>query len=182
MEKFLSIFIFLAHENEGIELNKNIFETNLINLILLISLLFYVGKDFLKSTLSIRQRSILDKIEEADKKVNESNKRFFEARKQWSQAIILGDNLEKRTLQKIDSFHELNNSKNKDSILREYFSTLITLNLKNEQVQKQVRNYIMELALIEVYGTFNKLLDNNNFQENYSNYNILLLKKLIGEN
>jgi F-type H+-transporting ATPase subunit b len=182
MEKFLSIFIFLAHENEGIELNKNIFETNLINLILLISLLFYVGKDFLKSTLSIRQRSILDKIEEADKKISEADKRVFEARLQWVQANILGENLEKRTFQKIDTFHELQNSKNKDILLKEFFSTLITLNLKNEQVQKQVRNYIMELALIEVYGTFNKLLDNNNFQENYSNYNILLLKKLIGEN
>jgi len=54
--------------------------------------------------------------------------------------------------------------------------------LKNEQVQKQVRNYVIELALIEVYGTFNKLLTNKKFQENYSNYSVLFLEKLIGDN
>ena len=70
---------------------------------------------------------------------------------------------------------------NKDALLREYFSTLVVLDLKNEQVQKQVRNYVMELALIEVYGVFTKLVANKKFQENYSNYSVLLLEKLIGE-
>lgn len=181
MENFTNIFFFLANESEGIALNTDIFETNIINLVLLLSLVFYVGKDFLGSTLSERQRAILDKIEEADKKVNESDKRFLEARVQWSQANIFGENLEKKTYQKINAFHEVQNSKNKDSLLREYFSTLVALDLKNEQVQKQVRNYVMELTLIEVYNTFTKLVSNKKFQENYSNYSILLLEKLIGE-
>jgi F-type H+-transporting ATPase subunit b len=181
MEKFTNIFIFLAHENKGIALNTDIFETNVINLILLFILVFFVAKDFLSSTLSLRQRSILDKIEEADKKISEADKRVFEARLQWVQANILGENLEKRTFQKIDTFHELQNSKNKDILLKEFFSTIITLDLKNEQVQKQVRSFVIELALNEVYTTFNKLLKNKNFQENYSNYNVLLLEKLTGE-
>jgi F-type H+-transporting ATPase subunit b len=182
MENYLNIFFLLAHEIEGIELNKNIFETNLINLLLLISLVFYVGKDFLKSTLTFRQRSILDKIEEADKKVSEANKRFFETREKWSQANILETILEKTTLQKIDSFHESTNLKNKDLILKEYFSTIISLNLRNEQAQKQVKKCIIEFALKQVDDTFNKLIENINFQESYSNNNILLLEKLIGEN
>ena len=182
MENLRNIFIFLAHENQGIGLNTDIFETNIVNLLLLISLVFYVGKDFLGSTLTSRQRLILDKIEEADKKINEADKRFLEARLQWSQANILGENLEKRTLQKVEAFHELQNSKNKNALLREYFSTLIALDLKNQQVQKQVRNYVIELGFIEFYGTFNKLLFNKKFQENYSNYSILLLEKLIGDN
>lgn len=181
MENFTNIFLFLANESEGFGLNTDIFETNIINLVLLLSLVFYVGKDFLGSTLSERQRAILDKIEEADKKVNEADKRFLEARLQWSQANIFGENLEKKTYQKIDAFHEAQNSKNKDALLREYFSTLVALDLKNEQVQKQVRNYVMELALMEVYSTFTKLVNNKKFQENYSNYSILLLEKLIGE-
>jgi F-type H+-transporting ATPase subunit b len=181
MENFTNIFMFLAHESQGIEFNTNIFETNIINLLLLIALVFYVGKDFLGSTLTSRQNLILDRIEEADKKVNEADKRFLEARLQWSQASILSENLEKRTLARIEAFHELQNSKNKEALLREYFSTLIALDLKNEQVQKQVRNYVIELALIEVYGTFNKLLTNKKFQENYSNYSVLSLEKLIGD-
>lgn len=181
MEKLASIFLFLSHESEGFGLNTDIFETNVINLVLLLSLVFYVGKDFLGSTLNERQRAILDKIEEADKKVNEADKRFFEARVQWAQANIFGDNLEKRTFQKIEAFHETQNLKNKETLLREYFSTLVALDLKNEQVQKQVRNFVMELSLNQVYTIFNKLMVNTKFQENYSNYSVLLLEKLIGE-
>ena len=72
MENFNNIFTLLTHKNQGFELNSNIFETNLINLLLLISLVFFVGKDFLGSILSNRQRIILDKIEEIEKKVNSS--------------------------------------------------------------------------------------------------------------
>jgi len=108
MENPFNIFTLLANHTDSIQINKNIFETNIINLLLLVTLLFFIGKDFIKSTLIIRQRSILDKIEEADKKVNEANKRFFEARKKWSQIDIVTDNLEKQTLEKIDSFHKVN--------------------------------------------------------------------------
>lgn len=182
MENPFNIFILLANHSNSIQLNKNIFETNIINLLLLITLLVYIGKDFLKSTLTVRQRSILDKIEEADKKVNEANKRFFETRKKWSQIDILTDNLEKQTLEKINSFHKVKSFKNKDLILKEYFSTIVNLNLKNEQIENQLLNYILELSLIEVYGIFNTLIENTSFQEDYLNYNVLLLKKLIGEN
>jgi F-type H+-transporting ATPase subunit b len=182
MENFNDIFAFISHKTEGIELNTDIFETNIINLLLLISLVFFVGKDFLGSILTNRQRLILDKIEEVEKKVNEAEKRFLEAHLQWSQTNIISQNLQKATLQKIDTFHKLENSKNKDALLREYFSTIITLQLKNEQIQKQVRTYVIELALIEIYGSFNKLLNNRKFQENYSDYSILLLEKLIGDN
>jgi len=182
MENLFNIFVLLVNHSNNIQLNKNIFETNIINLLLLLTLLFFIGKDFLKSTLTIRQRSILDKIEEADKKVNEANKRFFEARKKWSQVGILTDNLEKQTLDKIESFHKVKSFKNKDILLKEYFSTVVSLNLKNEQIEKQVLNYILELALVEVYGIFNTLSDNISFQEDYLNYNVLLLEKLIGEN
>jgi F-type H+-transporting ATPase subunit b len=181
MENLTNILLFLGNESEGIHLNFDIFEANLINLILLVGLVIYVAKDFLGSTLSARQTAILDKIEEADKKVNEADKRFVEARLQWAQASIFAENLEKKTYQKINTFHESQDIKNKDALLREYFSTLIVLDLKIEQVQKQVRNYVMELSLIEVYSVFTKLMQNKQFQENYSNNSILLLEKLIGE-
>ena len=181
MENLTNIFLFLSNENEGIQLNTDIFEANIINLALLIVLVINVAKDVLGSILSARKASILDKIEEADKKLNEADKRFTEARLQWSKANIFGEDLEKKTYQRINAFHESQNLKNKDALLREYFSTLVVLDLKNEQVQKQVRNYVMELALIEVYGVFTKLVANKKFKENYSNYSVLLLEKLIGE-
>jgi F-type H+-transporting ATPase subunit b len=182
MKNFNDISTFLTHTTQGFGLNNDIFETNIINLLLLISLVFFVGKDFLGSILNSRQKLILDKIEEVEKKINDAEKRFLDAHLQWSQTNILTKNLQKLTLKKISAFHELENSKNKDILFREYFSTIITLKRKNERIQKLVRTYVVSVALTEIYSSFNKLISNKKFQHNYSDYSILLLEKLIGDN
>ena len=59
MENLTNIFLFLSNENEGIQLNTDIFEANIINLALLIVLVINVAKDVLGSILSARKASIL---------------------------------------------------------------------------------------------------------------------------
>jgi len=50
MENFDQIFTLLA-ESEGITINLDILETGLINIIALVGILIYVGRDFLGSSL-----------------------------------------------------------------------------------------------------------------------------------
>ncbi len=50
MENFDQIFTLVA-EHEGIGLNLDILETGLINILILIAILVYTGKDFLGSLL-----------------------------------------------------------------------------------------------------------------------------------
>ena len=66
----------------GIELNTNIFETNLINLSIVLSVVVLVIGDAFKATLQERKNSILTAL-------NEANERYEEAQNQLNAALAL---------------------------------------------------------------------------------------------
>ena len=66
----------------GIELNTNIFETNLINLSIVLSVVVLVIGDAFKATLQERKNSILTAL-------NEANERYDEAQNQLNAALAL---------------------------------------------------------------------------------------------
>jgi F-type H+-transporting ATPase subunit b len=84
MENFNQIFTLLA-KSEGIGLNLDILETGLINIIALVAILVYTGKDFLGSTLQERKTTIVKSIQDAEDRLSEANKRLSQAQKQLSQ-------------------------------------------------------------------------------------------------
>ena len=59
MENFDQIFTLLA-EHEGIGLNTDILETGLLNIIALVGILVYTGRDFLGSLLEERKSTIVN--------------------------------------------------------------------------------------------------------------------------
>ena len=59
MENFDQIFTIIAHE-ESIGLNLDILETGVINIIALVGILIYTGKDFLGSFLEQRKITIVN--------------------------------------------------------------------------------------------------------------------------
>jgi len=78
MENFDQIFTLLA-ESEGISINLDILETGLINIIALVGILIYVGRDFLGSSLEARKSDIVTGVQDAEERLNEANKRLTEA-------------------------------------------------------------------------------------------------------
>jgi F-type H+-transporting ATPase subunit b len=85
MEIFNRIFTLISSD-ENITLNFDILETGLINIIALIIILVYVGRDFLGSTLEQRKNEIITNVQDAEERLNEANKRLTEAQKQLSQS------------------------------------------------------------------------------------------------
>lgn len=77
------------NETFGFELNTDIFETNVINLGLLLVLLFIVIKNFLTDNLSTRKKKIVEDLEKAETRLADSTKRYQEAKKQWSQVDMV---------------------------------------------------------------------------------------------
>ena len=80
---------FTSNENFGVALNNDIFETNVINIAILLVILFIVIKNFLTENLTARKKKIVDEIEKAETRLAESNKRYNEAKKQWAQMDII---------------------------------------------------------------------------------------------
>ncbi|CAL8412566.1 unnamed protein product [Dictyota dichotoma] len=77
-------YLFLTN-NESITLNLDLFETNVINLAVLLSGLVIIIKNFFSELLGSRKAKIVIDIENAETSLNDSNKRYLEARKELSQ-------------------------------------------------------------------------------------------------
>lgn len=71
------------------EFNLNILETGLINNIIVIIILIYIGNDFLLTLLDERKKTILQNIEEAENRLQEATNRLKESEKQLSQFDIV---------------------------------------------------------------------------------------------
>ena len=118
MEYIIKTTFLLSNENKGIHLNTDIFEANLINLILLLILLFNVGKGFLSTNLENRQETILNKIQDAEKKLKDANQRLLEVEKQWEQARVVLDGLKNQTKRQLVTLYEARLGESKDKLFK----------------------------------------------------------------
>ena len=98
MENFDQIFTLIAHE-ESISLNLDILETGLLNIIALVGILIYTGKDFLGSVLEERKNTISQNIEDAENRLAEAENRLTEAKKQLNQASVVISEIRSETLE-----------------------------------------------------------------------------------
>lgn len=157
MENFNQIFALLA-EHEGIGLNTDILETGLINIIALIGILIYTGKDFLGSVLEERKTTIINGVQDAEDRLSEAQKRLTEAESQLSQAtLVIKDIREetittKKALLKTDAFQT-----KKDLDIR-FDRALATFNSKERQIFSEIKQQIISLVLqrtvIRIQETF----------------------------
>lgn len=76
----------LATEESGLGLDFNILETNLINLVIIIGVLYYFGGKFLGQTLSTRQSAIKTEISEAEQRKQQAAAALAEQQQQLAQA------------------------------------------------------------------------------------------------
>ena len=110
MENFDQIFTIIAHE-ESIGLNLDILETGVINIIALVGILIYTGKDFLGSFLEQRKITIVNNVEDAEKRLEEAESRLKEAQKQLNQASVIISEIKtetlatKKTMLEVDAFN-----------------------------------------------------------------------------
>ena len=97
MENFDQIFTLLANQ-EGIGLNLDILETGLLNILALVAILVFVGRDFLGSVLEERKTTIVKGVQDAENRLNEAQKRLAEAQKQLNQAHVVISEIKSETL------------------------------------------------------------------------------------
>ncbi|MBE9068838.1 F0F1 ATP synthase subunit B [Leptolyngbya cf. ectocarpi LEGE 11479] len=79
-------FWLLATEEGGFGLNFNIFETNLINLSILVALIVYFGRSFLGSVMAERRSAIEVAIQDAEKRQKEASEALAVQKKNLTEA------------------------------------------------------------------------------------------------
>ena len=146
MENFNQIFTFLAI-NEGIHLNLDILETGLINILALIAILIYTGRDFLGSLLEERKTNIVKSVQDAEDRLNEAERRLSEAKKQLTQAHVVISEIKNETITAKKVLLESDAYQAKKDLKTRFERALVTFQTKERQIFLEVKQQIISLVL-----------------------------------
>jgi F-type H+-transporting ATPase subunit b len=146
MENFNQIFTLLAEE-EGIGLNLDILETGLLNILALVGILIYTGRDFLGSLLEERKTTIVKSVQDAEDRLNEAEKRLSEAEKQLSQANLVISEIKKETIATKKVLLESDAFEAKKDLKIRFERALATFRSKERQIFLEIKQQIISLVL-----------------------------------
>nr|YP_009867496.1 ATP synthase CF0 subunit I [Cratoneuron filicinum]QKG04708.1 ATP synthase CF0 subunit I [Cratoneuron filicinum] len=158
-------------------LNTNLLETNLINLSVVLGLLVYFGKGVLNNLLSNRKQTILNTINDAEKRYDEATDKLNKARTRLERAKIKADEIRVNGLSQIErEKKELVNAADEDSKRLED-SKNATIRFEEQRAIEQVRQQVSRLALERALEALNKRL-NNELHSRVIDYHIGLLRAM----
>ena len=146
MENFDQIFTLLA-KNEGIGLNLDILETGLLNILALVGILVYVGRDFIGSLLEERKTTIVKGVQDAEDRLNEATKRLSEAEKQLNQANIVISEIKNETIATKKILLESDAFEAKKDLKIRFERALASFQSKERQIFLDIKQQIISLVL-----------------------------------
>jgi F-type H+-transporting ATPase subunit b len=146
MENFNQIFTLLA-EDEGIGLNLDILETGLLNILALLGILVYTGRDFLGSLLEERKTTIVKGVQDAEDRLNEAQKRLNEAEKQLNQANLVISEIKNETITTKKVLLESDAYEAKKDLKIRFERALATFRSKERQIFLEIKQQIISLVL-----------------------------------
>jgi len=155
----------------AVSFNPDIFETNIINISILLGGIIYLGSNALSESLSERQEKIMGAIQEAEERLQQADARLAESEKQLEQAQLIIDS--------IKSDAETTARNVKTSILTDGKTEIerLTSTAKSQigtieaRVRKQISEYVVTLALKRVTLQLEGKL-NSNLQQQILDRNI----------
>jgi F-type H+-transporting ATPase subunit b len=146
MENFDQIFTLLA-KHEGIGLNLDILETGLLNIITLVAILFFTGRDFLGSLLEERKTTIVKSVQDAEDRLTEAQKRLDEAQKQLNQANLVISEIRSETVSTKKILLESDAFEAKKELKIRFERALATFRSKERQIFLEIKQQIISLVL-----------------------------------
>lgn len=138
----------LAHKNFG--LNFDFLEANVINILLLLSGLVYLLKQFLGSLLVVRQQKVLASIQEAEDRLKKASNRLNEASKQFKQTEIVMKQIEQEAVITAAKVRQSILDQGKLDIERLTAAGKSSIAIAERQVREQIQQQITYLAIRKV--------------------------------
>ena len=167
---------FSTQISEGVSLNTDIFEANLINLILLGGGLFYLLIGALSESLSERQQKILGAIQESEERLQEATTRLTESETQLAQAQMVIESIKTDAQQTASQVKSTILTDGKSEIERLTATAKAQIGTIEARVRKQISDYVATLALQRITAQLEGKL-NSSLQQKIIDRNI---SKLAG--
>lgn len=168
---------FSSHIAEfSVSLNTDIFEANVVNLIILVGGVVYLGGNALTASLEERQQKILGAIQESEERLEQAMTKLIESEKQLAQTQIVIESLlttASSTAAQVKSGILTEGKKEIERLSLVAKAQISTIEVK---IRKQISEYVVSLALQRVTLQLEGKLDTN-LQKQIINRNI---SKLAG--
>jgi F-type H+-transporting ATPase subunit b len=134
----------------SVNLNVDIFETNVINITILLGGIIYLGSNALSASLSERQQKILGAIQEAEERLQQAVAKLAESEKQLAQAQIVIDSIKTEAEKTAKQVKSSILTDGKAEIERLTASAKAQITTIEAKVRKQISDYVVALALNRV--------------------------------
>merc|ERR1712084_45494 len=128
-------------------LNTDILETGVINILALLAILIYTGRDFLGSLLEERRTTIVNSVQDAEDRLNEAKKRLVEAQKQLNQANIVISEIKNETVTTKKVLLESDAFQAKKDLTVRFDRALATFRSKERQIFIEIKQQIITIVL-----------------------------------
>jgi len=167
----------LIFASEGFGLNLNIFETNILNLAVVIFGLYKFLPGFLGKILERRRTSILSELQEAEERLSQSKLALSKAKSELASAKQTADKIRNDCKARAEAIRLESEKKTVEEMARIKQGAASDLNAEAARVTSQLRKEVAELAIEKALALLPKKLDSNT-QDKFLKESI----KNIGEN
>jgi F-type H+-transporting ATPase subunit b len=156
----------------GISFKFDLFDSNIINLTILVGGLFYLLSGALSESLSERQQRILGAIQESEEKLQEATTRLTEGETKLAQAQIVIESIQKDAEQTAAQVKSTILTDGKAEIERLTAAAKLQIGTIENRVRKQISDYVATLALqritMQLEGKLNSSLQQQIIDRNIS--------------
>tara|TARA_B100000579_G_scaffold231028_1_gene189306 strand:- start:539 stop:1051 length:513 start_codon:yes stop_codon:yes gene_type:complete len=170
----MNLFFFAS---EGFGLNLNLFETNIINLAVVIFGLYKFLPGFLGKILERRRTSILSDLQDAEERLNQAKISLSKAQEELASAKQKADKIRNDCKARAEAIRLESEKKTVEEMARIKQGAASDLNAEAARVTSQLRKEAAELAIERALTMLPEKLDPNT-QDNFLKQSI----KNIGEN
>ena len=167
----------LFFASEGFGLNLNIFETNIINLAVVVFGLYKFLPGFLGKILERRRTSILSDLKEAEERLAQAKDSFSKAKDELASAKEKADKIRTDCKARAEAIRLDSEKRTVEEMARIKQGAASDLNAEAARVTSQLRKEAAELAIEKALAMLPKKLDSNT-QDNFLKQSI----KNIGDN
>jgi F-type H+-transporting ATPase subunit b len=156
MNNLYNIFSGISEGSFGI--NTDIFETNIINLVIFVGFVFVVLSKNLSETLNTRQQKVISSIQEAEDRLQRSKTRLEEARKQLDQINLIVDDIKTEAVTAGATLQTNILVQGTEEIERLSENAKLTIKNTEVQVKRQILQQITSLTIQRARAQFKELL------------------------
>ncbi len=154
----MGICSYLATE-AGFGLNFNLLETNLINLVIIIGVLFYFGRQFLGNLLSARRERIESEISEAEQRAERAAAQLAEAQQKLAQAKSEAERIRSRAAETAQRAKERVLADGRAEVERIRENAAQDVSSEQERAIAEIRDRIAKQALARSEARLQEILD-----------------------